>query len=112
MILTKIIYYHLKNIIIDDIKNKQALCIPCHTWKSRYIDTNYEFNNYIEFLKKQKISEDLFYICLIKKMRYIHSLKTSKCSCKVKYLSMIDTIKDEKTPKTNRCFSFLFDIFK
>jgi len=66
----------------DDVKNRQILCIPCHTWKSRYIDSNNEFNNCVKELMKHNLDDDQLYSSVIQKLKYVHSLKSSKCYCK------------------------------
>lgn len=73
----------------DDIKNRQLLCLSCHTWKSRYIDSNPRYLTFISKLQSMNLNENVFYSLLIKKIRYIHELSSSKCACKLEYISKI-----------------------
>lgn len=67
----------------NEIKNHQVLCIPCHKWKSAYVDTNPMFISYINEMIFNKNNDDLFYINIVQKIKYMHSLNKCNCTCKL-----------------------------
>ena len=89
----------------NEIRNHQILCVPCHKWKSGYIDTNQMFISYVDDLRFCMNDLDLFYILIVKKIKYMHSLNDCNCTCKLK------TIKEKKEKKENSKFNIknIFD---